>query len=105
AVRRSAMDASTTSNFDMFILRASTDVGVFLPRLASIRSRRAAESVAPGLDAGSTSSRMAVEMGSRCSSSSRSQGSGDMPRRVNDLRGLAEVSRVLLLGAVQKHPG
>ena len=28
-----------------------------------------------------------------------------MPRRVNDLRGLAEVSRVLLLGAVQKHPG
>src|SRR5699024_7135819 len=41
----------------------------------------------------------------RCSSSSRSQGSGDMPRRVNDLRGLAEVSRVLLLGGVQKHPG
>src|SRR5699024_12523869 len=40
-----------------------------------------------------------------CSSSSRSQGSGDMPRRVNDLRGLAEVSRVLLLGAVQKRPG
>lgn len=28
-----------------------------------------------------------------------------MPRRVNDFRGLSEVSRVLLLGAVQKHPG
>lgn len=28
-----------------------------------------------------------------------------MPRRVNDYRGLAEVSRVLLLGAVQNHPG
>ena len=28
-----------------------------------------------------------------------------MPRRVNDFRGLAEVSRVLLLGAVQNHPG
>ncbi|SMX98498.1 Predicted transcriptional regulator, ArsR family [Brevibacterium sp. 239c] len=28
-----------------------------------------------------------------------------MPRRVNDYRGLAEVSRVLLLGAVQEHPG
>lgn len=28
-----------------------------------------------------------------------------MPRRVNDFRGLAEVSRVKLLGAVQKRPG
>lgn len=28
-----------------------------------------------------------------------------MPRRVNDFRGLAEVSRVLLLGTVQNHPG
>jgi predicted ArsR family transcriptional regulator len=28
-----------------------------------------------------------------------------MPRRVNDYRGLAEVSRLLLLGAVQNHPG
>lgn len=28
-----------------------------------------------------------------------------MPRRVNDFRGLAEVSRVLLLGAVQNRPG
>ena len=28
-----------------------------------------------------------------------------MPRRVNDYRGRAEVSRVLLLGAVQNHPG
>lgn len=28
-----------------------------------------------------------------------------MPRRVNDFRGLSEVSRVLLLGAVQEHPG
>ncbi|SDS05529.1 Predicted transcriptional regulator, ArsR family [Brevibacterium siliguriense] len=28
-----------------------------------------------------------------------------MPRRVNDYRGPAEVSRVLLLGAVQNHPG